>query len=198
MKHRSTDKLLVILTAGELVWDSKAGDFDRHRSTAVPPNLRMPHEPGWVDLRWAQSGEKLSLRNAQFREKVLDVAAVILSRPKDDLDSEDIRRFNMKVLVGVIVVVLLTLSIAATVAAINANHQKIEAQHNARVADSRRVATTSLSYTDTGLDLASLLALEAFRIEDTYEARMPFFRISRRIPESPDSSIVKGACGVLI
>jgi hypothetical protein len=36
----------------------------------------------------------LSIRHSQFRAAILDLAAAVLKRPKDALDSEDIRQYR--------------------------------------------------------------------------------------------------------
>ena len=44
-----------------------------------------------MDLRWARSAESLSVRHSQFRAAILDIAAPLHGRPKDELDGEDVR-----------------------------------------------------------------------------------------------------------
>ena len=45
------DKLLLVVTAGEVSWDDSLGDFDWQRTTSLPPALRgaFGHEPKWVE-----------------------------------------------------------------------------------------------------------------------------------------------------
>ncbi len=40
LEHRSSDKMLMLLTDGDLSWDSGTQDFDWGRTTAVPQSLR--------------------------------------------------------------------------------------------------------------------------------------------------------------
>ena len=40
LEHRSPDRMLIVLTGGDIVWDRAAGDFDWSRSTALPTSLR--------------------------------------------------------------------------------------------------------------------------------------------------------------
>src|SRR4029077_10154938 len=95
LEHRSPQRMLLLITGGELSWDEAAGDFDWSRTDAIPSCLRarFPSEPLWVALRWAKSGDTLSLRHVQFRQAVLDVAAPLHGRSKDELDGEDVRQF---------------------------------------------------------------------------------------------------------
>jgi WD40 repeat protein len=61
------------------------------------------------------------------------------------------------------------------------NEEKADAQ--ARTADSRRLAALSAVERDTRLDRALLLAVEALRVEDTFEARSALFRALLTRPE---------------
>ena len=57
LQHRSVATLLVVLTDGDLVWDTSRGDFDWSRTDALPRLLerRFGGEPNFLDLRWARS-----------------------------------------------------------------------------------------------------------------------------------------------
>jgi WD40 repeat protein len=96
LDHRSVDRLLIVVTGGELVWASHDRDFDWERTSALPPLLRgrFEDEPLYVDLRWARDENDLSLRHSRFRAVVLDVAAPLHQRPKDELDGEDVRQYR--------------------------------------------------------------------------------------------------------
>src|SRR3990172_7699891 len=94
LEHRSVDKLFILVTDGELIWDRPTGDFDWTKTTALPRDLRAQFrdEPLYVDLRWAKTADNLSLRHSQFRGAVLDIAAPLHGKPKDELDGEDVRQ----------------------------------------------------------------------------------------------------------
>src|SRR5215204_1511608 len=94
LDHRTSHKILILLSEGELHWDDRAQDFDWNRTTAVPNMLRgqFTDEPLYVDLRWARAEENLSLRHLQFRGAILDVAAPLHGKAKDELDGEDVRQ----------------------------------------------------------------------------------------------------------
>ncbi|MBA2689554.1 MAG: toll/interleukin-1 receptor domain-containing protein [Burkholderiales bacterium] len=93
LAHRSTQRLILCLTGGELAWDNARGDFDWQRTTALPQTIRgaFGAEPLWVDLRQLKNVAALTLRNPDFRDAVLDIAAPLHGKPKDLLDSEDLR-----------------------------------------------------------------------------------------------------------
>jgi hypothetical protein len=96
LTNRSPSKILILLTDGDIRWDSCSNDFNWSCTTALPLTLRgcIKEEPFWVDLAWARSQEKLSLRQHRFRNAVLDVASTLLNQPKESLDSEDIRIYK--------------------------------------------------------------------------------------------------------
>jgi hypothetical protein len=75
LRHRSAGKMLTLLTDGDLVWDESRKDFDWSKITALPKESsgQFEDEPLYVDLRWAKSTDKLSLRHIQFRNAVLDI-----------------------------------------------------------------------------------------------------------------------------
>lgn len=96
LTNRSVDRLLIVLTAGEIVWDKQAGDFDWTRSTALPRCLagRLTEEPLHVDLRWAADAESLTLDNTRFHEAVTSVAAPLRGMRRDELDNANVRQLR--------------------------------------------------------------------------------------------------------
>jgi hypothetical protein len=177
LANRSPSKILILLTEGEIGWHSHTDDFDWSRTTALPPNLRecISQEPLWIDLRWARTEEKLSLRHSRFRGAILDIASTLLGKPKDSLDSEDVQAFrrNRRWALAA-VVVSLSLAVGATIEALSAKTQ-------ARIASAGRLAATALLHKNDHLDLASLLAVEAMRL-NTFETRNALLTINQSNP----------------
>lgn len=138
LANRSADNLLILLTDGEIKWDQDTNDFDWLRTKALPPNLseRFSREPLWVDLRWARSDEKLTLRNADFRSAIVKIAATLRKEPPDALDSEDVRVYKRNRLAAYVAVTLsLLLAVGATIEAIEASRSANEAKNQRRVAE---------------------------------------------------------------
>ncbi len=130
LANRSADRILILLTAGDLVWDNASGDFDWLRTTSISKDLggRFPDEPLYVDLRAIRNEPRLTLHNPKFRAAVLDVAAPLHGRAKDELDGEDIRQNRRALLLARGGLILLTVLAAAAVwQAIIANQQRAEA-----------------------------------------------------------------------
>ena len=144
---RSPGHMLIVLTDGEIAWDPTANDFDWNRTSALPSAVRgtFSEEPLWVDLRFAQHDEHLSLNNPAFREAVADLSSVLRGIPKDQLIGEDVRQhrkavvFRRSVMAG-----LAALTIAAGAAALVAVKQSNLARRNeAQARQNEQLARTN-------------------------------------------------------
>ena len=134
LQNRSAERILILLTEGELFWDPETSCFDMERSSAISPVLRQVFsaEPLFVDVRWARTQEKLSLRHSRFRAAVLDIAAPLQGRPKDELDGEDVRQHRkVRRLVVTVTTALALITLAAGIAA-------YLAVRNSEIAETRR------------------------------------------------------------
>jgi WD40 repeat protein len=186
LEHRSADKLLIILSAGELTWDDATRDFDWRRTDAVPQVLakRFAAEPFFVDLRWARSEHNLTLSNLRFRDAVLDLAAPLHGVAKEELDGEDLRQFKRtKRLSRLAIGALALLTVIATGAGLiawqqrniaiaetrralqqeaEAKAQRDEAVRQRNLSEARRLFTEAQA-AENDSELAILLALESLR-----------------------------------
>ena len=103
LEHKSVDTLFIGLTAGELAWDDKEGDFEWSAATPLPKALkgRFASEPKWVDLKTCRDGA--DPHDAKFIDLGADFAAAIRGVPKEDLMSEELRqeRRTRRLAVGV-------------------------------------------------------------------------------------------------
>ena len=131
---RPPDTILIALTDGQLHWIG-AGDADNESLTALPVSLRqlLTVEPRYADLRWARSEEHLSLRHARFRAEILNLAAPLHGKDKDELDGEDVRQFHKTRRFLMIVAMTLILSFVLTAAA------SIAERRSRRAADQQRL-----------------------------------------------------------
>ena len=96
LDNRSPDRMLVLLTDGGIAWDRGTQDFDWPRTSSLPRLLerRCADEPLYVDFRWARGSELLTLRNAKFRDAMVNIAAPIRGVAKDELDGADLRQLR--------------------------------------------------------------------------------------------------------
>lgn len=161
--------VLVALTGGSLKWDHSSASFTPEHTTALPANLlrAFPEEPLFLDLRWARNGDApLRLREPRFHEAVLQLAATLHNRPKDELDGEDIRnQRHTRVLAASGVIAILLASLFAFLQT-RASHEESLQNLAARLAaNSVKVLTDS---PDRARE-AALLAIESTRIAPSFE-----------------------------
>jgi hypothetical protein len=79
LQNNAPEKILLVLTDGELAWDALTNDFDGRRTTAFPQLGRkiVAEEPLWVDLRDASSAEKLDTANPDFKGAVARLSSAL-------------------------------------------------------------------------------------------------------------------------
>jgi WD40 repeat protein len=143
LQNRSTDKMLILWTDGGLPWSENGSAPDWSRATGLSPQLigHFKEEPLYVDLRWAKSAENLSLRNSQFRNAILDIAAPLHNKPKDELDGEDVHQYRRaRQLMWSAIAFLSILLIIAGSAAFVAYQQRLKAQGAQKTAEVARDA----------------------------------------------------------
>lgn len=123
LRTHTADRIVLVLTEGEIAWDAAAGDFDWERTTALPRMERplFASEPRYVDLRRVRQTGEWSNRNPEFREAVAEISATIRGISKDELVGQDVRehrRTRRLARTGVAALALLAvgLGIAALVA----------------------------------------------------------------------------------
>jgi WD40 repeat protein len=179
LQNRNTAKLVVCLTDGVILWDNKAADFDWRKTNAIPPSLKgvFPSEPLYADFRAAKAANKYSNSDPAFRDALLDVAAPLMGRPKDDLDGEDIR-FHRKAerTAWAAAFFIVALGLTAGVG-VNMAHQR------QKIAASRALASEATSHVDDR-SLAMLLSIESRRIADTVESRRSLLTAIQRLPNA--------------
>ncbi|MFE5994177.1 toll/interleukin-1 receptor domain-containing protein [Streptomyces sp. NPDC056453] len=177
--------LLLVVTGGELHWDHTAQDFDWERSTCMPYALRgyFTEEPRWVDLRWLSEGHENAPRDPRFRECVADLAAPLHGRPKDELIGEDVsQRRKLQRFRQAMLAITTTLAILASAAAVYAFVQRNTARDQTRLATARQLAATAVNLSGDDLDLASLLALQAYQVQDTPETLSALYQLTTASP----------------
>ena len=162
LAHKDRQRLLIVLTGGELAWDRAAGDFDWQRTDALPRGLSgvFSAEPLWLDLRWAKQETQLSPHDPRFRDGVATLAAAITGRSKDELIGEDVRqqRITRRTVVAAVAVLCATTAVALW--------QRQVATRNALESASRAHAAQALVAAQDGHpDRAIELALQAGAID---------------------------------
>src|SRR5262249_52356651 len=110
--------LLLVLTDGNLKGDRSSGAFKSEDSNALPPGVLrcFSEEPLVLDVRWAREGvTRLRLGETKFHEAILQLAATLHGRPKDELDGADVRiRRQNRLLTASTLFILLVIAIFAS------------------------------------------------------------------------------------
>ena len=197
LTNRSADHLLIVLTEGEIAWSQADADFDWTISTALAPCLgkAFSGEPLYVDLRWVRSAEQRSIRHVHFHSAMLDLAATLLDRPKDEIDGDDVREHQRtRRVAGLAIACLAVAAATASAAAYVAIRQRDAAIASALVIHSGTLLKTSP-------ELAALLAREAFELHETDASELALRRALAEHPESilrlgkPDVPVNAGFAG---
>ena len=147
MQHREPETLLIVLTAGNIVWDRAVGDFEWSSTDALPRRLSgwFREEPLWVDLRWARDISRLSKRDPRLQDSVATLAAPLRGMAKDDLVGRDIVLHRRTVRFTQAAVALLALlALAATTGGLVALNQRNTARRETVLAESRALASAAL------------------------------------------------------
>ena len=173
VSSKGTDHLLVVVTAGTWVWDRGSGDLSLV-STAVSRALRgvFPAEPNYLDMTWARRDSGLTLRNARFRDQVATLAAAIRDVPKEDIEGEDVRQQRRtRRIVWAVIAALTVLVLLASILAVGANIQRLQAIHERNVATSGQLISDSQLLGDADPVISRLLTIEAWRLNPSPAAR---------------------------
>jgi WD40 repeat protein len=179
VKNRSVDKLVICLTDGAILWDNQAAAFDWDKTTAIPESLKHAFvgEPLYADFRAAKAAGTLRDSDPSFRSALLNVAAPLMGRPKDELDSEDLRLHRKArrtaAAAGAFIVILGLLAGVAS----NTAHQR------QKIAASRALASDAASPQEDR-SLALLLSMESRRIVDTVESRRALLGTIQQLPHA--------------
>lgn len=166
--------VLLVLAEGECHWDSDRADFEPASSTAVPKALfgSFSEEPRWVDMRWARGESQLDLRHSRFRDAVAQLAAPLHGRPKDDLESADVRLHRGTVrLVWIVVAALLVLALVALVGWNDSVRQRRVAEDQTELATARSLIAGAEVRRRGDVRRALQLGVAADRIRSTAESR---------------------------
>ena len=181
------ERLLIVLTGGELAWHRGGVGLDGAHASALPVehHARFATEPLWVDLRWAQGAEGLGPRDARLRPALLDLAAPIRGLPKDQLDGDDVRQQRRTRQVAAAAVASIAVAaVLATWQAIEATRQRDRAELLRVQTLSRQVAAQSSALLVSNPRLALQLAAESRAVADTAESRSALLGAMAALPLS--------------
>ena len=115
LEGHSIEDLVLVLTAGEIVWDPAAGDFDWARTPSLPEGLKgkFKGRPLVVDLRWARAERRLLTGHTRFRDALLGLLARLHGRSPDGIEADDLRRQRRERLLGAGLLAMLVMGSAS-------------------------------------------------------------------------------------
>jgi hypothetical protein len=187
LQRHGMERLLIVLTDGDLVWQRGGAGLDGARTTALPVALhaRFGQEPLWVDLRGTRGVESLNHRDARLRAGLLDLSAAIRNLPKDQLDGDDVRQQRRtRRLAAAAVATIAVAAALATWQAVEATQQRNRAQTLGQQTLSRQIAAQSTALLVSNPRLALQLAAESRGIADTSESRSALLAAMSALPVS--------------
>lgn len=179
LEHKSVHTILLVVTAGQLVWDEERGDWDPERSTALPARLagKFERQPVWKSVDPRPDGDAVfSTDDAGFSPDVdgvaFGVASVVRGLSEDELRSEGLRdtRRNLRTArivataLGCLLLVASTLSVVAVLSRAEATRQRDQAVV-------QQLITQSSLLAERDPFAARLKALAAWRIDPSPETR---------------------------
>ncbi|MFF2506595.1 TIR domain-containing protein [Streptomyces sp. NPDC058067] len=174
LNNRSVDTILLVVSAGKLVWDEQRGDWDPELSTALPARLsgRFAQQPVWktVDPLRPDNG---AVPRPDIDNVALGIASVVRGLPEDDLKSEGMRdtRRNLRT-ARIIAAVLGFLLLLSTTVSVIALVQRAEATRQRDHAVAQQLISQSSFLATRDPFGARLKALAAWRIDPTPESRL--------------------------
>ena len=167
--RNGTSRVLIVLTAGTLKWDPLSASFTSEHTNSLPASLlrSFPEEPLFLDLHWARDGATgLRMSKPRFHEAVLQLAATLHNRPKDELDGADIRiRRQTRLLAGAgLISILLTAAFALR----QYRQSREESVRNLAASLAANSAKVLAESPDRARE-AALLAIESNRLNPSFE-----------------------------
>lgn len=182
LEHRSASTILLVVTEGEVSWDSSANRFDAS-STALPPALleAFAEEPAYVDLRNVDRDADLLPRDPQFRSGIAQLVAGITGRSMTEIYGDDLREHRRtRRTAWAAATGLAVLLVASLIAGFIAKANGDEATRQRDTATSRLLAAQADVRSERDPQLATLFSLAARRLDDSGDARGALVRMAER------------------
>ena len=167
LAHRPVANLILVRTGGDLVWSRQAGDFDWSQTTALSAACkgRFEEEPLWIDMRFAEDRQRLSLRDEQFLGVIADLSSTLRQLPRSELVGEDVRQHRRLIMLRrTAIAALAGLTVAAAIAAGVAVRQRNQAATHARLA--RAAELSARENADRAVKSAQEAGKQARRAEE--------------------------------
>jgi WD40 repeat protein len=134
-KNKSIDKFLIVLTEGNLAWDEFNHDFDWNKTNCLPNNLAGVFEDEPLHVDFKEHPETLSLKNPDFLNKIVLLAATLHGRTIDDMVGEGVSQHKKTIRIRNSAITILCLMLVTSIfLAFLAFQQKQTAETNEQLA----------------------------------------------------------------
>lgn len=172
-----TERLVIIHVADEIGVDAAAQRIDWAATDALPAELQhhLPALPIYADFTWATRDEERDLGNSRYRSLINGLVARLRGVTPESMMGTEVltHRRNVRLRNGGITAIVIS-AIAALLFGVLAVQRQREAEDRSAFSRSQRLAAQSTVELQSGrLDLALLLAVEAFRPLEAMRERGP-------------------------
>ena len=133
LANKPHDRILIVLTDGDIVWNRPGNDFDWTATTALPrlAARAFPDEPFYIDLRWAKAHADLTILDPRFHDAVARISATIRGVSLDEIAGEEVRQHRRtRRIVAAVMTLLIVLAGGVAAASMLALRSGWEAQRN--------------------------------------------------------------------
>jgi WD40 repeat protein len=183
VSRNGPSRILIVLTGGTLKWDPSACSFVAEQTNALPASLlrSFSEEPLFLDLRWTRdSGIRLRMREPRFHEAVLQLAATLRNRPKDELDGADIRMQRQTRLLATCAIIAILLFALFAVRQTGLSDEELRKNKAAELAGN---SVKVLADNPDRASEAALLAIESNRLNPSFDANQALRAAVSLLPE---------------
>jgi len=187
-EHGRVDRLVIVLTEGDIAVDGERKCIIWDRTTALPQHLSkyVTGLPLFVDLT-GTTEKDWTLDSLRFKDAVNSIAAKLRGLTPEQMNDEHVlqHRRNLRMrngavtIIGILLIVSLIASfllwqskrdLAATNIELKQSLEEVTRQRN--TSESRRIAALSTIERSSGRwETATILAAEAYNVADTVDAR---------------------------
>lgn len=112
LENRGSESILIVLTNGNLEWNSDDKKFDSTKTNAIPSFMfsAFEEEPLWVDLTWVKENDQdRQLDNLEFQDVVASISSKLRNIEKDLISGEDIKQKKRTMQIAISAICLITL-----------------------------------------------------------------------------------------